>query len=279
MTCSTKILFLDLDGTLLNDEKQITPGNLEAIHAAIARRHKVVVASGRATVSMLDLAQQMGLTGDGCYAITFNGACIYDLHRQVPVHRSLLPFETVRFILDEAYRHGIYAHTYSSDCVMAERKAPELLTYTGITHMTYQIVEDVCLALPEEPYKVIAINYDAPQKLAAFKEYIEKKVHGRADCFFSCPNYLEFVLPGVSKGSAIRELCRHLSVPIENTISAGDAENDISMLEATHISAIMKNAQDYMRPYGNYVTEHDNNHDGIAEIIYRFMIPDNIQKM
>lgn len=272
MTCGTKILFLDLDGTLLNDQKEITEGNLAAIRAALAAGHKVVIASGRATVSILELAGQMGLDGDGCYAITFNGACIYDLYRQKPVRRSSLPFETVRYLLDEAYAFGLYAHTYSSDCVVAERKVSELLTYTNITHMDYQIVENVCAFLKEEPYKVIAINYDDPPKLARFKEYIEGRIAGRADCFFSCPNYLEFVLPGVSKGSAIRSLCDYLGISIQNTVSAGDAENDISMLEATHISAIMKNAAPYMHAHGNYVTQHDNNHDAIAEIIYKFIL-------
>lgn len=275
MTQNTKILFLDLDGTLLNDDKEITAGNLTAIHEALAMGHKVVVASGRATVSMLKLAEQMGLTGEGCYAITFNGACIYDLCRQTPVRRFLLPFDTVRFLLDEAYSFGLYAHTYSDTCVVAERKVRELITYTNITHMRYEIVENVCTYLTEEPYKVISINYDAPQKLAAFKDYIEPCIAGRADCFFSCPNYLEFVLPGVSKGNAIRALCAHLGIPMENTVSAGDAENDISMLEATHISAIMKNAQPDMYAHGNYVTEHDNNHDGVAEIIYKFILQEN----
>ena len=58
----------------------------------------------------------------------------------------------------------------------------------------------------------------------------------------------------------------------EHTISAGDADNDISMLQTTPVSVVMKNADSHMHTYATYITEHDNNHDGVAEAIYKFMI-------
>lgn len=267
-----KILFMDLDGTLLNDEKEITPGNMAAIREALRQGHKIVITSGRATVSALTFAEKMSLNSEGCYAITFNGACIYDLYHKKPIYRRTLPREIVRYLLDAAEKAGLYAHTYTRNAVLSGHNTRELLSYTTATTMQYLVVEDVCQALPEEPEKVIVINLDDPQRLHDFQKSLSGWAEGKVDSFFSCPNYLEFMPVGVSKGSAIKIFCDMFHLPLENTVSAGDADNDIPMLEATHISAIMKNAESSMYAHGNYVTEHDNNHDGIAEIIYKFIL-------
>ena len=78
MKTETKILFTDLDGTLLNDQKQISEGNLAAIRQALDLGHKVVISTGRALASAKKQAETLGLTMPGCYIIAFNGACIYD---------------------------------------------------------------------------------------------------------------------------------------------------------------------------------------------------------
>lgn len=272
MNCDTKILFLDLDGTLLNDKKEITPGNMDAIHEALAAGHKIVIASGRATDSVARLAGKMGLTSDGCYAITFNGACIYDLYQREELMRRTLPIPYVRHILDAAEQFGIYAQTYASDAILSHSHTEELVYYYTTTHSNYRVVPDVCAALDREPEKVLVIDLKDHQKLCDFRDSLSGWAEGKADLFFSSTAYLEVAPCGVSKGAAIRSLCARLNIPMENTVSAGDAENDISMLQTTRISAVMKNADASMKSYGNYITEHDNNHDGIAEIIHKFIL-------
>ena len=69
-------------------------------------------------------------------------------------------------------------------------------------------------------------------------------------------------------------MCDYLQIPIENSVAAGDAQNDIAMLEAAHVGAVMCNAFPGIAEHGNYVTESDNNHDGVAEIIHRFILQD-----
>ena len=81
---NSKIFFTDLDGTLLNDKKEITPGNRAAISEALSAGHKIVIATGRPLASARIQAERLGLTGEGCYAITYNGGLIYDsFHRNV----------------------------------------------------------------------------------------------------------------------------------------------------------------------------------------------------
>ncbi|MBQ0000495.1 MAG: HAD family phosphatase [Clostridiales bacterium] len=272
MTNEKKILFLDLDGTLLNDEKKITEGNAEAIRRALVEGHKIVINTGRASSSALRLAGELGLNMEGCYAITYNGACIYDLALKKPVYRVAIPMEHARYTMSLAKELGIHSHTYSEQCVVSETDNPDLQQYLAYTSMTADIVPDPCDYLAEDPCKVLIVDYKKTGALETYVERIKDWAPGKVDYFYSCEELLEIVSPGVSKGNAIRILCKLLDIPLENTVSAGDADNDIPMITTTKIGVVMKNAAPHMRQYGNYVTEHDNNHDGIREIIEKFIL-------
>lgn len=272
MDKNTKILFVDLDGTLLNDQKEITAGNRRAIETALASGHKIVISTGRATSSAVCLAKRLSLTSEGCYAITYNGGCIYDLYHRKSIYRKTISKDHLRLILDAAREFGVYAHTYSENEIVTEHDTPALHRYARSTRMDYLVVNDACKFLPDGSEKIIVIDYHNHQHLVDFQRSVSELIKGKADTFFSCDEYLEVVPCGVSKGSAIRLFCEYLEIPVENTVSAGDAQNDIAMLKATHIGAVMKNAADFMFAYGNYITTHDNNHDGIAEVIDKFIL-------
>lgn len=260
-----------MDGTLLNDQKQISDGNRKAILDALSKGHKIVISTGRALSSAIELAERLQLSMEGCYIIAYNGSCIYDISRKEIIYQQTIPLEYVRYLLDTARKMGIHAHTYSDTAVISEQDNENLHQYCRNTHMTYEVTEDACAALSHPPCKVLIVDYKSRKPLAYYQETIAEWANGKVDTYFSCDQLLEIVPPSVSKGNAIRILCEYLHIPMEATISAGDAENDISMLQTTGISVVMKNAAPHMYAYGTYITEHDNNHDGIAEVIYRFM--------
>ena len=107
-----------------------------------------------------------------------------------------------------------------------------------------------------------------------FQKEVISQFRGEVHSFFSNNDYQEIVPEGISKGFAVRWFCDYLGIPIENSVAAGDAQNDIEMLKAAHVGAVMCNAFPGIAEYGNYVTEHDNNHDGVAEIIHKFILKD-----
>jgi hydroxymethylpyrimidine pyrophosphatase-like HAD family hydrolase len=98
------ILFLDLDGTLLNDQKEVTPGNRRAIGEALRRGRRIVVTSGRPLKSSMAQARRLGLAGDGCYVIAYNGAVIYDCREERAIFRQALNPEDLYRVYDEAAR-------------------------------------------------------------------------------------------------------------------------------------------------------------------------------
>ncbi|MGN0355762.1 MAG: Cof-type HAD-IIB family hydrolase [Muricoprocola sp.] len=271
-----KIFFTDLDGTLLNDKKEVSPGNREAIDKALAAGHKVVISTGRALPSALDQAKKVGLMKDGCFIISYNGAVIYDIGKEKVIHSSTVPVEYIRYLFDRGYEMDIHMQTYSPTHVVAERDREELHRYTGIQNLEYKVVERMEDEVPQGSPKALAVAYGNRELLQKYWDTIRTWAEGKVDIFFSSMDYLELVAPGVSKGNAVRLLCDYLEIPVENTVSAGDAENDIEMLRATQIGAVMVNAQPQMHQYGNYITEHDNNSDGVAEIINKFILQEGI---
>lgn len=269
---STKILFTDLDGTLLDDKKEITPGNQKAVNEALEQGHKIVISTGRPLPSALAQAEKLGLVREGCYAITYNGAQIYDICNQKTVYAKTLPLELVNPLFEAARKTGIHIQTYDSKQILALEENDALKRYSSSTGLGYKIVDDIEEALQSNPYKLIAISFEEPEKLKEFQEKELKKYGDILDSFFSNDNYLEIVAKDISKGFAVNWMCEFFGIPIENSVAAGDAQNDIAMLEAAHIGAVMCNAFPGIAEHGNYLTNADNNHDGVAEIIYKFIL-------
>ena len=268
-----KILFIDLDGTLLTDTKEITPENLSAIQQATELGHAVVVTTGRPLYSTLRQVEKLGLTKPGCYAITSNGALIYNAHTREIIFQTGVPRACLREAFDEAFRFGIHPQTYSATGVLCEKDCPEMEYYAKSNVISYEVVDDVTKALDFDPIKILFVDLHDRSRLERFREHMNdfsKRYH--LDMFFSCDQYLEFLPEGINKGSGIRFLCSYLNVPLDNTLGAGDAENDITMLQTVKLPCVMKNARPEMYPYGAYITEHDNNHSGIAEIKKKFML-------
>jgi len=268
-----KILFLDLDGTLLTDSKDITLENMEAIQKAISLGHAVVITTGRPLASTKLLLERLGLTKPGCYAITANGAVIYDAHKKQNIFETGIKKEIVREAFDEAYKFHVHPQTYSRNKVLVEHDNREIQYYSRSIIMDYDVVERVEDAMDCEPIKLLFIDLDDRSKLEAFRKHMEPYIQkNHLEVFFSCEQYLEMTPKGINKGSAIHFMSNYLQIPLEHTLAAGDAENDISMLTAVHTPCVMKNARPEMYQYGSYITERDNNHSGIAEIIEKFML-------
>lgn len=269
-----KIIFLDLDGTLLNDRKEFTPGNRKAIKEALKAGHSVVIATGRPLFSALAQAEDLGLVGKGCYIISYNGGDIYDTEKKESLYRKTIPLSYVRYIFDAAREMGLHCQTYNDVEILTETDNPSLQYYMKLTKVRSRVVPDVITELGKDPVKLIVIDIDDHEKLVDFRNRTAKWCEGKLDRFFSSPIYLEHVAPGISKGQAIHFLCEHLGIPLANTIAAGDAENDISMIQEAGIGVAMANAEPAVKAAADYITKRTNNEDGVSEIIGKFLLGD-----
>lgn len=268
---NTKILFTDLDGTLLDDQKNICQENRNAIQRALLAGHKIVITTGRPLFSAKKMCDELHLTEKGCYCICFNGAVIYDCFAKKAVYEKTLSHEFVRRLMDEAQKAHLHSQTYSDTHVISELSNNDFDQYASICRVAHKTVPDVLKELgTKQPAKVLLIGDH--ELLEQFRIHTLPWREGKIDALFSFDRYLEFVPKDVSKGNAVKILCDILGLPLSASIAAGDAENDISMIQTAYVGAVMVNASDAIKAYGNYVTTLDNNHGGIAEIIERFML-------
>lgn len=267
-----KILFLDLDDTLLNSRKEITPKNAAAIETALKAGHRIVINSGRPLMAITAQIDHLNLNKKGCYAIAYNGGVIYDSYTKQIIYQKTLSIPDVQHIFAEAQKYGLYCQTYSSTCLLTNQDTPELHAYISRFHLPCLVDPHCPSNLTEEPVKALVIGDESREKSLAYRAHMEEWSKGRISIFFSNQLYLEHVAAGVSKGAAIQWLCGHLNIPVEHTIAAGDAENDIPMLKTAHIGAAVANAAESVKAVADYITRHDCNHDAVAEIIETFIL-------
>ena len=267
-----KILFSDLDGTLLNKDKEITPRNREAIHKMLKQGHYFVIATGRAVESGRKVAKDLGLTMPGCYMIAFNGAVLYDCAADRILMKKSLPIEYVQELFERAQKAGIYVQTYTNTDIITKRHTKELDFYVKNSKMRYKIAPKIYEALEEEPQKVLLISLDDREKLEQFQKENLAWERGRCNSFFSCDEYLEYCPFETDKGYATQYISKILDVPHENTIAIGDETNDIFMIKMAKLGVAVANAKNDVKKVANYVTQNDCEHDAVAEVIERFIL-------
>ena len=267
-----RMLFLDLDGTLLNDAKEITEGNRQALDLALERGHGVIITTGRPLKSAMDQAHKLGMDRPGCYLIAYNGAVVYDWTSQTQIFARTLPLPTVEKVFDMVNARGEHIQTYDTWEVLVEPRCddPAVRRYCSLIGMDFRVINDVHKDLKEEPVKCLVINYAEQTELLKIQAWIRCNMAEEVDCFFSCDQYLEVVPKGMSKGEAVKMLCAMMNIDICDAVAAGDAANDLSMIEAAGIGVAMANGTDEVKAVADYITTCDNNHDGIAEVVARF---------
>ncbi len=267
-----KILFTDVDNTLLNREKKISPENRAAIEEAVAAGHRAVICTGRPLCSTKDLVRDLGLTGPGCYVICYNGGLIYDCHEDSVLYSKNLTQEQVKFVFSVADEVGVHAQTYDADAMLSPTDSAEARFYSESTHCPFRVDPGLPESLAYAPEKALLISLDRHDLLDLCREKLAAKENSGMTFFYSSNYFLEAVPEGVSKGSAITWFCDHFGIPMENTVSAGDAENDLPMLRTAHIGCAMANAEDACKEAADYITENDCDHSGLAEIIRKFIL-------
>lgn len=273
----SKILFSDLDDTLLNKDKTISDENRQAIIRLLEQGHYFVAVTGKPMPVGRSVVMELGLTMPGCYMIAFNGAQVYDCAADRILTERTLRMDAVREIIDEAEQEGIHVQTYQQNHILTRRHDKELDFYLERARMGYKLVSDIFSSIEKEPNKVILIDLESQQTLLDFRENFKRKhpdMEEWCSCFFTCDEYLEFCPKGTNKGLGVKYLSEFLNVPQKNTVAVGDERNDISMIEAAGTGVAVKNAISKLKEAADYITEKDHENGAVAEVIDKFILND-----
>lgn len=277
-----KILFTDLDGTLLNDDKIISDAAHKKILDMLECGHKLVLASGRPLDSILFVKEALKLPDKNIYATAFNGALLYDCYSHTTLSEQRIDIADAQSLFDAALEFGIHIQTFDENHhIICHKDDKELAFYQrnvkGIPLYTHNL-QDVFSDKTKGPFKLLSICLEkspdemTSSKLLAFQnKLLSYEFANRFSFVCSTPYYMECFHKSAGKGNGLIRLCNILNIPLENAIAAGDAENDISMLISAGIGVAMSNGDLNIKAVADYVTVNDCNHDGIIEIIDRFI--------
>ena len=274
---NTKILFTDLDDTLLNSEKTISEQTRNKIIEMLSKGNHFVLASGRAVASILDVLETLDIQRSGSvgkiYMAAYNGAVIYDCTDNSVIEQYDVPIPTAQAIFDIAMKKGIHIQTYTDTHIISCAEDKELAFYKQAIKTPHKVGTDLAKELAHAPFKLLAIDIDDRARLEDLRREIEASDFAKdITCAFSSSRYLEFYNKKAGKGNGLRNLCSAIHVHIKNSVAAGDEENDITMIEAATVGVCMVNGSPIVKEYADYITECDNNHDGIVEIIDKFIL-------
>lgn len=264
-----EVLVLDIDGTLTNSDKVITPKTLEAILETQKRGHTVVLASGRPTPGIVSLAKQLKLDEYGGYILSYNGAKIINYKTGAVIYNKVIPTEYIPEIYQIAKEHNLGLITYSKDHILsATGMNPYIELESNIIHIP--VVEiDNWAEFVDFPVNKCLMSADGDY-LKTIEPIVKEHFKDRLNVYRSEPFFLEIMPQSIDKAHSLGKLLNHLGLSKEQLISCGDGFNDISMIEYAGLGVAMANAQSKVKESADYITL-SNNEDGVAHVIEQFM--------
>lgn len=266
-----KLIAIDLDGTLLNSDGNISKRNIQALHDAHQQGVKIVLCTGRPYLLMKDFVEEIGLNSTEDFIITFNGGLVQkaangevikqhtlsqtDMQKWYNVTKDLaLPFNIID--AEHVYEPPFYPENHPS-------------IYFNNRKKTIAKTQDFATFSKDHQFNKFVVCCE-PKYLDEQILKLPSELVSQYSVFKSQTNLLEIVAPGVTKGNTLKELADYLKIEPSEVMAIGDQENDLSMIEYAGVGVAMGNAVPQVIAKADHITA-DNNHDGVAEAIYQFI--------
>jgi hypothetical protein len=265
-----QILVLDLDGTLTNSKKEITPPTKKALIEIQEAGKKVVLASGRPINGVLPLAKELELDRFGSYILSFNGARITQCSTGEAIYNRTLPKEVIQPVFETALSFsGLDIITYQDDCILSGIKVNKYTEIESSINKMQIRHQDNFAEYIDFPVNKLLITGD-PVLTKQAMDTLKQKFHSLVNIYFSEPYFLEIMPQNIDKAHSLQKLLSSIGLTADSMICCGDGYNDISMIEYAGLGVAMENAQDIIKEHADFITR-SNDDDGILYVIDKFM--------
>ena len=239
-----KLIALDMDGTLLNNQQEISTENRQAIAKAQEQGVHVVLSTGRSLLTCREYAQSLQLSS---YLITVNGSEIWDESGEL-VERKLIDASSIEKMWNLTQEHKLNFWAVTTDKVWRD-----------------EFPEDIA------SQEWLKFGYDIPDD--ALREEVLKQIAGISDFEISNSSLtnLEINALGINKAKGIMTVCERLGITMDEVIAMGDSLNDMAMIEAAGCGIAMGNAQEAVKEAADWVTD-TNVNNGVAKAISHWVL-------
>ena len=266
-----KLLVLDVDGTLLNDAKEITKRTLSALLKIQQMGVRVVLASGRPSYGLMKVAKTLELGNYGGFILSYNGCQIINAQNgEILFERRINP-EMLPYLEKKARKNGFALFTYHDNLILTNNSDDEhVLDEAELNDLVVIEEEEFSTAIDFAPCKCMLVS-DDEVALVALEEHWKKRLSGVLDVFRSEPFFLEVVPCSVDKANTLGALLEHLGVKREELMAIGDGTCDVAMLQLAGMGVAMGQAPDSVKACADYITA-SNEEDGVAAAVEKMIL-------
>ena len=261
-----RLVVADLDGTARSRRFGVTPGVRRAIADVRASGVRVCVATGRMWRSAAPWVQSLGADTP---VILYNGGRVFDFDGGRILYERRLAAEFTRQALAVIRRDpDVQPHLFLNDRVYVERHHPMTEAYGEDDGIGYEVVTAFEPLLTDDPHKILVLG--APGRLEALSSAVRQAKHS-ARAVQSEPTKLEFLPPGISKGTALRAMLEALGVGVGEVVAVGDNWNDLEMIETAGLGVAMADAPEGVRARADHVCG-TADEEGFRDVLERFVL-------
>jgi Cof subfamily protein (haloacid dehalogenase superfamily) len=261
---NVKSVFLDLDGTVLHDDKTISK-RLTDVVTELKKRINIYVSTGRSWESASSYVEKLGLED---LAINYNGARIINLKTKEVISEKPLNEETVKKLIAVSREHKIHLNLYKDDKWYVENAGREAEYYSNLTDIKWNLINFDDFMGKKSTKALFVAEY---KRLEEIKEILQKKLSG-VEYVFSSEYYMEILQEGVNKGSAVKKVLEESGVSKDEAMAFGDHWNDKEMLQYVKYGYLMGNAPENLKEvFDKEKIIAANNEDGVAQILEKLI--------
>ncbi|WP_320824032.1 Cof-type HAD-IIB family hydrolase [Reinekea sp.] len=269
MKKNVKMIVMDLDDTLLNDDLVISDYTKGVIGNAQRSGIKIVIASGRPTPAIWRYAQELKLAENNGYVISYNGAIAHRCDTSEEIFRCTLTWENID-LLNRVYKEkSAFIHTYIDNQVVTPEHNPHTDFEGKLTGMPVVKVDDFRAEIKQEVVKILLL--EEPTRLKQIEAELRPLIGDSMSMNISKPFFLEFTNKRVDKSKTIDFLCALENIDMQDVMAIGDSYNDITMIRDCGFGVAMNNGPVDVKIHAAHIT-HCNNTDGVATAINRFVL-------
>ena len=249
-----KLLVLDVDGTLLNNQKEISPRTLAALLKVQQMGVHIVLASGRPTNGVMPIAEKLELNHYGGYILSYNGGQIINVQTGELLFEKRIDPEWIPYFEKKAKKNDFAIFTYHKDFILTDKPDNKyVIQEANLNKMQIVGVDNFAEAVDFPPCKCMLAS-DDEEALIGLENHWKKRLDGVLDAFRSEPYFLEVVPQFIDKGNTLGVLMTKLSVSPEEVIAIGDGVCDVTMLQLAGVGIAMGNAEDSVKAWVDKTT-------------------------